>query len=333
MGNVLLTNYCNRRCEYCFAQERIAFDDDGKGDRSERFLSLSNLEVVIAYLKRSSSGQVGLLGGEPTLHPDFPFIIDRFLAEGFRIKLFSNGLMPGTALEHLCRLDSDQVLTIINVNHPDDAGPQEKSQVETTLTALKGKAALGFNIYRPDFDGEFLIDLVENHGLDRHVRLGLTQPIVGGRNIYVLREHYPRVGLRIARLAERTGPRGIFLGLDCGFTLCMFKPEDIGPMIYSGVTFKLTCNPIVDIGVDLSVWCCFPLSRWDTNRLEQFDNRQQLVRHYEKKLQAYRNVGATADCLECRHRLGGNCTGGCIAHAIASFKPALGPQKLEASVG
>jgi molybdenum cofactor biosynthesis enzyme MoaA len=101
MGNVLLTNYCNRRCKYCFAQERIAFDDAGEGDESKRFLSFDDLETIIAFFKRSACSQVGLLGGEPTLHPHFPAIIDRFLAEGFRVKLFSNGMMPDTALEHL----------------------------------------------------------------------------------------------------------------------------------------------------------------------------------------------------------------------------------------
>ena len=95
-------------------------------------------------------------------------------------------------------------------------------------------------------------------------------------------------------------------------------------MIYNGVTFKLTCNPSVDIGVDLSVWCCFPLSQWETTRLAQFDNRQQIVRYYENKLRPFRRVGATADCLECRHKAGGNCLGGCIAHTIASFQPARG---------
>jgi hypothetical protein len=325
MGNVLLTNYCNRRCKYCFAQEKIAFEDAAGADKSKRFLSLDDLEKVIRFFKRSASNQVGLLGGEPTLHPDFPHIIDRFLSEGFRIKLFSNGLMPAPSLEYLSGLDSDRMLTIINVNHPDDAQPGEREQVAATLAALKRKAALGFNIYRPDFDGEFLIDLLEKYDLDRHIRLGLTQPILGGRNTYVLREHYPEVGRRIVRLAERTGPRGMFLGLDCGFTLCMFTPEDIGPMMYNGVTFKLTCNPIVDIGVDLSVWSCFPLSRWETTHLDQFETRQEIVRYYENKLQAFRGVGATADCLECRHKLGGNCLGGCIAQTIASFTPALRP--------
>ena len=63
MGNVLLTNYCNRRCKYCFAQEKITFEDGGKVDESRRFLSLEDLETIIAFFKRSACSQVGLLGG------------------------------------------------------------------------------------------------------------------------------------------------------------------------------------------------------------------------------------------------------------------------------
>ena len=330
MGNVLLTNYCNRRCKYCFAQEKITFEDGGKVDESRRFLSLEDLETIIAFFKRSACSQVGLLGGEPTLHPDFAAIIDRWVVEGFRVKLFSNGMMPDSALERLCRFDPEQVLTVINVNSPDDAPPEEQARVAATLGALKQRAALGFNIYRPDFEGEFLLDLIERYELDPHIRLGLTQPILEGRNLFIQREDYPEVGRRIVRLAEGAGPRGAFLGLDCGFTLCMFKPEDIGPMIYNGVSFKLTCNPIVDIGVDLSVWSCFPLSRWETTRLALFDTRQQIVRSYENKLRPFRGVGSSADCLECRHKQGGNCVGGCIAHTLAAFKPAWRPKSQEA---
>ena len=331
MGNLLLTENCNRRCKYCFAQGKITFNDPGELNRSRSFLSLDDLETVISFFKRSSLRQVGLLGGEPTLHPDFPFIIDRFLKEGFKIKLFSNGLMPSAALEHLCRLNSDQILTVINVNHPDDSRPGEIGQIERTLAALKNKAALGYNIYQKNFDGEFLIDLVEKHSLDRHIRLGLTQPILEGKNIYLPRDHYPEAGRTVARLAEKTGPRGIFLGLDCGFTICMFKPADIGPMIYNGVAFKITCNPIIDIGVDLSVWCCFPLSRWEPSHLSQFHTRQEIVQYYEKKLSAYQGIGPTAECLECLHRVGGNCFGGCISHTIASFQPALRSAQTKAS--
>jgi len=138
----ILTNYCNRRCKYCFAQERIASDGVGQGDQAKRFLSLADLETIIAFFKRSYSTQVGLLDGEPTLHPDFPAIIDRFRADDFRIKLFSNGLMPAAVLEHMSRLDSDQVLTVINVNHPDDTLPDGKSRVAETPGALKHRAAL-----------------------------------------------------------------------------------------------------------------------------------------------------------------------------------------------
>lgn len=333
MGNILITDYCNRACKYCFAQNKIT--QDGKGGHTfvERSISPENLEKALDFLRRSSASRVGLLGGEPTLHPGFPDVIDAVLAAGFRIKLFSNGLMPPAALDRLVRAKPGEILTIVNVNHPDETSASEQTRTAATLEALGERAALGFNIHRPDFDGEFLIDLTDRYGLDPHIRLGLAQPILGGRNVYVRREDYREVGRRLIRLAEMTGRHGFFLGLDCGFTLCMFDRSDIGPMIYNGVTFRMLCNPIIDINVDLSVWCCFPLSMWETTHLDQFENRNQAVQYYDKKLKPFRDVGSTAECMDCRHKAAGNCRGGCVAHSIAAFyndpanAPALEPLK------
>ncbi len=36
---------------------------------------------------------MGLLGGEPTLHPQFQEMLEYCLAGGFRTSIFSNGLM------------------------------------------------------------------------------------------------------------------------------------------------------------------------------------------------------------------------------------------------
>jgi len=325
MGNILLTNYCNRRCRYCFAQDRIAPAKNSAGENAKKHISRENFDQALQFLKRSSSSSVGLLGGEPTLHPEFPELVDRALADGFRIKLFSNGMMPPSALDRLSRIEPERLLTIVNVNHPDETPAAERKWVAATLDRLGKRAALGFNIYRDDFDAEFLVDMVQRHGLDTNLRIGLAQPIFGGHNAFVARENYRLVGKRLVRFSQTTGRHGLALGLDCGFTLCMFEPADIGPLIYNGVTFKMLCNPIIDISVDLTVWCCFPLSTWEPRRLDEFENRHQLVSFYEKKLQPFRAIGATSACFECRHKAAGNCRSGCVSHSIAAFyeeKPA-----------
>lgn len=319
MGNILLTNYCNRSCAYCFAQDKVSLHNKKNSRFSREFISSENFEKALAFLKRSSFEKVGLLGGEPTLHPEFPDIIERCLEAGFQIKLFSNGIMPPAALECLARVKPGKILTVVNINHPDETPSSEQDRVSATLETLGARASLGFNIYRPDFDAEFLIDMVKRYNLDPHVRVGLTQPILNGQNRFVLTRDYPEIARRLMSLSRKTGPEELFLELDCGFTLCMFPPEDIGQMIYNGVTFKISCTPIIDINVDLTVWSCFPLSSWETTHLERFDNLQQIVEHYSKKLRPYRATGSMMECLGCRHKAAGNCTGGCAAQSVAAF--------------
>ena len=74
----------NMRCTYCYNRD-IVF---GEGERSE--------DEAIAFLK-SRTGMleaVVLSGGEATLYGGLPAFCARIRAEGFKIKLDTNGLNP-----------------------------------------------------------------------------------------------------------------------------------------------------------------------------------------------------------------------------------------------
>ena len=75
---------CNMRCTYCYNRD-IVF---GEGERSE--------DEAIAFLN-SRTGMleaVVLSGGEATLYGGLPAFCARIRAEGFKIKLDTNGLNP-----------------------------------------------------------------------------------------------------------------------------------------------------------------------------------------------------------------------------------------------
>lgn len=77
--------------------------------------------------------------------------------------------------------------------------------------------------------------------------------------------------------------------------MCMFEDEDLGKVFkYSRGQVSFQCGPAIDIGTDLSVWSCFPLSKFYTKSLFEFSSFQEIVTYYGrkwkksgKKLEAY----------------------------------------------
>jgi len=323
MANILITNVCNRSCPYCFAKEKVKHEQSvGKvGSTSTGappYMSLDDFDKALEFLKRSRCLVISLLGGEPTTHPQFDKILSRVSASGLPLKLFSNGLMSEDTIRRLVEFET-QVSVIVNVNDPASSPVAEVAQVRRTLAALGRKASLSYNIYSLDADWTFLVGLILEQGLERAIRFGVAMPILGTRNVYMPLEHYREVGRRLAVFSNVCAEHDIAARLDCGFTACMFTHEEMGRMICNGTDVSFRCAPIIDIGTDLRVWSCFPLSSVANCRLEDFKTRQDLVDFYDKMFGAYRRVGSLPACIGCPQIRRQLCFGGCVVHSIRSF--------------
>ncbi|MBE9551328.1 MAG: radical SAM protein, partial [Proteobacteria bacterium] len=184
MANVLFTSYCNRNCPYCFARDKVDLGRD-QGDPSKN-LSMESLEKIISFYKRSQLTRFVVLGGEPTLHPNFERMIDRVLAErDFKsAMIFTNGLMPENVLNYLSINPDPRLRIALNLNSSGNHTASQWFQVKKTMRALATKVGLGVNVYKPSQEYNYLLEAIEEYGLARHIRVGLTQPIVGSKNIY-----------------------------------------------------------------------------------------------------------------------------------------------------
>jgi MoaA/NifB/PqqE/SkfB family radical SAM enzyme len=83
-----ITERCQLRCGHCYM-----------GDRLERGLMLDFDEAagIIDRCRTLGGEYITFLGGEPTLHPDLPRMVDHALAAGFQqVMINSNGLLERT---------------------------------------------------------------------------------------------------------------------------------------------------------------------------------------------------------------------------------------------
>src|SRR5512141_1013400 len=91
--NILVTTICNRRCPYCFAASRVS----NSAAKDSSYITLENFKRALAFGSKMEP-VVGILGGEPSLHPEFASLIEQTWAAGFDAKIFTNGVWSEKAM-------------------------------------------------------------------------------------------------------------------------------------------------------------------------------------------------------------------------------------------
>jgi len=318
MANVLLTERCVRSCPYCFAKEHM------NGSVIDDVLPWDGLIYIADFFQVSGEKNISLLGGEPTLHPDFTDYVMYLIERGFHVNVFTSGILSECTLtettKYLSKYPIEKLSFVCNLNHPSLSTQQQTERIGAFLDTFGKFTSTGYNIYEPRGDMEFLADYINRYGLKRHIRLGLAHPIPGEANKYVTILEMPAMADRLLSFAPLFAQLNIGMGFDCGFPLCLFTDEQLG------VLFKLNrgllsfgCGPAIDIGTDLSVWSCFPLSKHTKKSLYDFNTLKDIMDFYRALHRKIRieTGGLYEKCDACRHRETEFCSGGCIAHIVS----------------
>ena len=320
MANILLTQKCVRSCPYCFAKKHMN-DSDKK-----EMLSWEDLIYIANFFQQSMMNHMSLLGGEPTLHPNFVDFLLYLSKRGFKISVFTSGIMSTAKLEELYKaidlIPEDSLKFVCNLNDPKLSPKGEFEKVEKFFELFNDLITLSFNIYHLDFDMNYLFQAIEKYKLRKHIRLGLAHPIPGEKNKYVTPENFHILIDKLCSYFPVVNASNITLGFDCGFVSCVFTDEQLGQFLRfekNGMkTVHFECNPAIDIGPDLMVWSCFPLSNLHKKSLYEFNSFREIDDYFKKIFEKIRkkNHGIFQKCSQCSLFTNNQCSGGCLAHLI-----------------
>lgn len=321
MANLLLTKRCVRSCPYCFAGREMA------DSTPEDAVSWENLVYVADFLQSSGENHISLLGGEPTLHPEFVDFVIYLLERGFRLTVFTCGIMSESRFDeiksHLTKIPLERLTIVCNINHPEQtpSTSEEEKRAHRFLTLMGPWTMPGFNIYRLDFKLDFIFDLVNRYGMRRELRLGIAHPVPGLNNIYIPPEQITEVLNRLYSYRYLFDRSRVKPGLDCGFPLCSFSNEQLGWLYRLKDHNDFGCGPALDITPDMSVYSCFPLSRFQRKSLFDFNSIKEVVEFYRKLHNSIRAemAGIFEKCDGCVHREEGRCAGGGVCQMLNRF--------------
>jgi MoaA/NifB/PqqE/SkfB family radical SAM enzyme len=328
--NLIINETCNRACPYCFARSKVstpsALVRKNGGD-----ISLENFEKYLEFHVRSGEPLLKILGGEPTLHPEFLQILRIAHERGLETLVFSNGLWPKKVHEGLSEIPLTQwkIRFLFNVNEPHLQPPSQLAYVKENMKIAGAQGACGFNIYRDDFDLQFIPDLIDAAGMNRDLRIGLASPIVGTDNSFVDAADLRSIGARLVDQLRQLESRNVLASFDCGFPLCMFSEETLGSLTLNTRGFHSVCGYPIDVSPDLTVWPCFPLSNLSNVSLLAFRNAADLRAHFTNALTGVQRLGALDECLGCKYKDRNQCTGGCVALTLKRWGGQGDPHVLE----
>jgi hypothetical protein len=229
--------------------------------------------------------------------------------------------MPEKALACLEALPPERCTVMVNVNQPALNGDGHSyDRLRHTMRRLGARVMPGFNIYRLDFEMQFLLSLVIETGCKAVIRLGMAQPCLSGDNEYVCPNQYRAIALKIVEFAHIAARAGVKLDFDCGFVRCMFSDGEIDTLQALGANVGWRCNPILDVDIKGDVIHCYPLSRLARLPLTPESDAPTLRRTFEERTRPFRQTGVFKECSTCPFKATGECPGGCLAATIRRFR-------------
>lgn len=315
MPNIIITELCNLSCPYCFANKMI---EDGK-NQSNQFISLDQLDQILNWLLPTAITEdftLGLIGGEPTLHPQFNEILNKINAfNSFthsQSTIFTNGLKIHNWINDI-GISTSLLINVNNLNN------NLKSKLINNLDLINNlnwfdiqKATLGCNLYFDEKNYQYFWDIVDRYPKIHKIRMAVAAPnsqtFKKDKNSYYL----AMKDLFLHFLLE-TKKRNLKIIYDCSqIPICFFSEEEQSLIFELGDNFIKFCEPVIDITPDFKATSCFGV--YDTPiDCNIFNNITELIRYFQNQIFLRINQNNNSICNNCKKIKYLQCQGGCLS--------------------
>ncbi|MBO4954826.1 MAG: radical SAM protein [Muribaculaceae bacterium] len=320
MANILLTQKCIRSCPYCFARKHM------HDAPPEDILKWEDLIYIVDFFQAGGDNSISLLGGEPFLHPEIVDYILYIISRGMHVTVFTSGVVSekifAQAVDRLADVDPGMLSFVVNLNNPKDTPFSENETIGRFMATFARFTCLSINVYKLKFDYSFAVAAINKYGLQRHIRLGLAHPIPGKKNMCIKPDQMSLMATELIDYLPTLEAFNIRVGFDCGVPMCAFTDDQLGKLFrHTGGMMSFRCGSAIDIGPDMEVWSCFPMSGYNKKSLFEFKNRQELCEYFDSFIDTVRTEtgGMYQKCDYCDNRLRHLCSGGCLSHALNNF--------------
>lgn len=323
MANIAIINYCNLKCPYCFADDMI--------HEKSKAITLDDFRKILQFTARTPDNHIGLIGGEPTLHPDFENIlkeVNKYCKEcNTGATLFTNGI----ELDKYLPFIGERIGTLLNLNSPKFMSKEQwkktmelldhldsLSWIDDTNRERPPKVNIGCNVHPGLEDYSYIWEIVDKYHL-HHLRTSVVSP--GGQFTSMRSDknaYFAKMKPIFIEHCKNAEKHNVLLNMDCGhIPECYFTVEELD--LYRKVSnieekHDEFCEPVIDITSDFKATACF--GTWDPVDIRDFNDIHELRRY----LLATRNIpralaNCDGKCSTCKKHELFQCQGGCLGFA------------------
>ena len=326
----MLNQVCNLACPYCFANEFVGRSEESlRKDKSQ--ITEENFKKAVEFAEKSNEKRLGLIGGEPLLHPNFESIVDIALKSNIpKIHLFTNGVFLDRYF-HL--FGSDKFSILINVNSPEDIGQNQYDKMLDNLDYLinkmhaKNKVSVGVNIYKEGMDFRFITDIIKKYKFKR-LRVAITVPNTNDKREENAIQYFKRMKSTTFNLFRQLYELDCMPSYDCnGMPICVTTDEEKKWLKtfwkfekesgFCNITETHRCSPVIDILPNLDAVRCFGMSQVLKTSMTKFHSMKQLRGYFAHELDNLMSlIPGSEECVTCLYKNTDTCCGGCLAFKL-----------------
>lgn len=324
MANIMITKRCNLKCPYCFANEFV--------NKNSTDMTINNFLQALDFIMTDTDENVGIIGGEPTIHPEFKTILE-ILIEDDRVEhvtIFTNGINID---KYINQIVHPKFSILINCNNPNDMGEESYKKMVENIDLLvnqfylKDRVTLGVNIYKEDFDYTYILDLLKQFKFD-YLRTSISVPNTEELKNTDAVSYFMKMKEHVLKFYYDVLALGTVPYYDCNMTpSCILdnrQKEKLEQAIRkTGKEDKnllcdvTNCEPVIDILPDLKAIRCFALSEYNKAEIKDYENINELKAYFANLYDVFGyNVASSEICKDCHMAKIAKCSGGCYAFKI-----------------
>lgn len=320
MPNIAILNECNLRCPYCFADDMI---ENQKTDATHesQIMSVDDYIEILKFIGRDNFiNRIGIIGGEPTLHPDIKQILNE--TEGFCMQkrctstVFTNGIHLDNIIPFITK---DLFSVLVNFNSPAVTGQKNFEKTIENLNLVynvfgwKEKVTIGLNIFHEMDDYSFFYDTIKKFEL-KTVRTSIVAPTY--KNHKDDKEaYYKKMKNKALSVYRSIYEAGAIPNLDCNrIPLCYFNADEIKKLNeYTNNAYThFFCQPVIDINPKFEAVRCFGV--YNPVKIYDFQSLDAISRFFSMK-EDCKNIenNRVQRCKGCKNFDSMACYGGCLS--------------------